>query len=60
MNFFQFLSVNALRDFSTLRPEMETFINSEGSFPPGKATPSNLIWIKKPRAVLKLVRNGKP
>ena len=37
-----------------------TLMNSGGSFPSGKTTPSSFIWIKKPRAVLKLVRTGKP
>lgn len=46
--------------FLPLGFEMETLINSEGSFPSGKATPASLIWMKKPRAALKLVRNGKP
>ncbi|KAG7238544.1 hypothetical protein INR49_030817 [Caranx melampygus] len=37
-----------------------TLMNSEGSFPSGKTAPSSFIWMKKPRTVLKLVRNGKP
>lgn len=43
-----------------LRLIMETLINSGGSFPSGKVTPTSLIWMKKPRPVLKPVRNGKP
>lgn len=37
-----------------------TLMNSEGSCPSGKNAPSSFIWMKKPLAVLKLVRIGKP
>lgn len=36
-----------------------TLMNSSGNFPAGKTTPSSLIWMKKPRVLLKLVRRGR-